>query len=104
MANARIFACVYLVVRQGLCNFASEREKQLKYTAMEIKKSEKASLENKRLLFTEIGLVVALLIVYIGFNWSSRDASVAALEDTTKVLVEEELNLLELRYCSVSSI
>lgn len=58
---------------------------------MEIKKSEKASLENKRLLFTEIGLVVALLIVYIGFNWGSRDASVAALEDTTKVLVEEEM-------------
>lgn len=58
---------------------------------MEIKKSEKASLENKRLLFTEIGLVVALLIVYIGFNWSSRDAQVAALEDTTKVLVEEEM-------------
>jgi protein TonB len=58
---------------------------------MEIKKSEKASLENKRLLFTEIGLVAALLIVYIGFNWSSRDAQVAALEDTTKVLVEEEM-------------
>ena len=58
---------------------------------MEIKKSEKASLENKRLLFTEIGLVVALLIVFIGFNWSSKDASVAALEDTTKVLVEEEM-------------
>ena len=58
---------------------------------MEIKKSEKASLENKRLLFTEIGLVVALLVVFIGFNWSSRDASVAALEDTTKVLVEEEM-------------
>ena len=30
---------------------------------MEIKKSEKASLENKKLLFTEIGLVVALGIV-----------------------------------------
>ena len=58
---------------------------------MEIKKSEKASLENKRLLFTEIGLVVALLIVYIGFNWSSRDAQVAVLEDTTQVLVEEEM-------------
>jgi len=58
---------------------------------MEIKKSPKASLENKRLLFTEIGLVVALLIVYIGFNWSSRDAQVAVLEDTTQVLVEEEM-------------
>ena len=58
---------------------------------MEIKKSEKASLQNKRLLFTEIGLVVALLAVYIGFNWTSKDAQVAALEDTTKVLVEEEM-------------
>ena len=58
---------------------------------MEIKKSEKASLENKKLLFTEIGLVVALGIVYGAFNWSSREAKVAALEDTTQVLVEEEM-------------
>ena len=58
---------------------------------MEIKKSEKASLENKKLLFTEIGLVVALLIVYLGFNWSSKDAQVAVLEDTTQVVVEEEM-------------
>ncbi len=58
---------------------------------MEIKKSAKASLENKRLLFTEIGLVVALLIVYAGFNYSSKDKSVSMLEDTTQVLVEEEM-------------
>ena len=58
---------------------------------MEIKKSENASLENKRLLFTEVGLVVALLIVYLAFNWSSKDAQVAVLEDTTQVLVEEEM-------------
>ena len=58
---------------------------------MEIKKSEKASLENKRLLFTEIGLVAALLVVYLAFNWSTKDASVATLEDTTQVLVEEEM-------------
>lgn len=58
---------------------------------MEIKKSYKASLENKRLLFTEVGLVIALLIVFLAFNWSSRDAKVATLEDTTQVLVEEEM-------------
>jgi len=58
---------------------------------MEIKKSDKASLENKRLLFTEAGLVIALLLVFFAFNWSSRDAKVAALEDTTKALVEEEM-------------
>ena len=58
---------------------------------MEIKKSEKASLENKKLLFTEVGLVVALLIVYLGFNWSSKDAQVAVLEDTTQAVVEVEM-------------
>ena len=58
---------------------------------MEIKKSYKASLENKKLLFTEIGLVIALGVVYGAFNWSSRDAKVAALEDTTQVVIEEEM-------------
>ena len=58
---------------------------------MEIKKSEKASLENKRLLLLEVGLIVALAVVYGAFNYSSKEKSVAALEDTTQVLVEEEM-------------
>ena len=58
---------------------------------MEVKKSPKASLENKKLLFTEIGLVVALGIVYGGFEFSSRDKQVAVLEDTTQVNIEEEI-------------
>ena len=58
---------------------------------MEVKKSPKASLENKKLLLTEVGLVVALAVVYGAFNWSSRDAQVAVLEDTTQVLVEDEM-------------
>ena len=67
------------------------RQKLLKNRVMEVKKSPKASLENKRLLLTEIGLVVALGIVYFAFNFSSREKSVAVLEDTTQVLVEEEM-------------
>ena len=58
---------------------------------MEVKKSPKASLENKKLLFTEIGLVVALGIVYGGFEFSSKEKQVAALEDNTQVNVEEEM-------------
>ena len=57
---------------------------------MEIKKSAKASLENKKLLFTEIGLVLALLVVYGAFNYSSKEAKVAALEDTTEMAEVEE--------------
>lgn len=56
---------------------------------MEIKKSEKANLENKKFMFLEIGLVLSLLIVFVALEWSSKDAKVAVLEDTT-VLVEEE--------------
>ncbi|MBR6931798.1 MAG: energy transducer TonB [Bacteroidales bacterium] len=58
---------------------------------MEIKKSAKASLENKKLLFTEIGLVLALLVVFGAFEYSSKEAKVAALEDTTEMAEVEEM-------------
>ena len=62
---------------------------------MEIKKSEKASLENKKLLFTEIGLVAALLITWGAFEYSSKDAQVAVLEDTTQIDDVEEIVALQ---------
>ena len=57
---------------------------------MEIKKSEKASLENKKLLFVEIGLVIALGITLAAFEWTSTETKVSTLEDTTQVVLEEE--------------
>ena len=62
---------------------------------MEVKKSPKASLENKRLLLLEAGLVIALGIVYLDFNNSSKDDKVATLEYTTQVVVEEEMVAIE---------
>ena len=58
---------------------------------MEIKKSEKANLENKKLLFVEIGLILSLLIVYIAFEWTSKETNTSILEDNTEVLIEEEI-------------
>jgi protein TonB len=58
---------------------------------MEIKKTEKASLENKKLLFVEIGLVVSLAITLFAFEWTSSETETALLEDTTEVLIEEEI-------------
>lgn len=58
---------------------------------MEIKKSEKASLENKRFLFVEIGLVAALLITLAAFEWTSKDKKEAALLADNQELVEEEI-------------
>lgn len=57
---------------------------------MEIKKSEKANLENKKLLFVEIGLVISLLITFIAFNWTSKETTVSTLEAETEIIAEEE--------------
>ena len=58
---------------------------------MEVKKTPKASLENKRALFIEIGLIVALAVVYIAFNWTSKDVQVSTLEAENQVVQEEEI-------------
>ena len=58
---------------------------------MEIKKSEKANLENKKLLFLEVGLIISLLIVYVAFEWTSKETNTSLLEDNTQVLVEEQI-------------
>ena len=58
---------------------------------MEVKKSAKASLGNKRLLFTEIGFVVALLVVYGAFEYSSKDKQTKVLEAEVVAVEEEEL-------------
>ena len=58
---------------------------------MEIKKSAKANLEDKKLLFVEIGLIISLLITYIAFEWTSKETTTSVLEDNTEILVEEEI-------------
>ena len=59
---------------------------------MEIKKTEKASLENKRLIFAELGLVAALLVVFAGFESSTRAKEVAVLQGNT--LIDDEDDIL----------
>ena len=59
---------------------------------METKKSEKASLENKRLIFAEVGLIAALLIVLAGFESSTRAREVALLQDNTAI--DDEYDVL----------
>lgn len=58
---------------------------------MEVKKTEKASLENKRLLFVEIGFVIALLVVWGAFSYSSKEKKVAVLQDTNQEVEVEEM-------------
>jgi len=58
---------------------------------MEIKKSEKASLENKKLLFVEIGFVFALLVVWGAFSYTSKDKKVAVFDEVSQEVDVEEM-------------
>ncbi len=57
---------------------------------MELKKSPKADLENKKGLFLEIGLVISLLVMIGAFAWNQKEKVVEIL-DLGTVEVEEEI-------------
>ena len=63
---------------------------------MEIKKTEKASLENKRLIFAELGLIAALLVVFAGFESSTRAKEVALLQVNTVIDDEDDIMAIPL--------
>ncbi len=56
-----------------------------------VKKTKRADLKNKRLLFLEIGLILALVAVYFAFEWTTAETKVSILEDTTEIQIEEEI-------------
>jgi len=58
---------------------------------MEVKKSEKANLENKRVLFVEIGFIIALLLVWGCFSYSSKDKKSSSLMADNQEIIEEEI-------------
>ncbi|MDP3446316.1 MAG: energy transducer TonB [Ignavibacteria bacterium] len=53
---------------------------------MEIKKSQKADLESKKVLFRQIGLIVALAIVFFAFEYKNYDKRTL---DLTQRIVED---------------
>lgn len=57
---------------------------------MEIKKSPKANLENKKLLFLEIGLIISLAVVYFAFEWTTKEKQTVEAFEETQVIVETE--------------
>ena len=58
---------------------------------METKKSPKASLENKRVIFMELGLILSLLAVFGAFSYSTAVRQTTALLDTAQVIEVEEM-------------
>lgn len=58
---------------------------------MELKKSEKANLETKRMVFIEYGLVVVLAALLLAFEWGTALQENTMLEYTDDAIAEEEI-------------
>ena len=58
---------------------------------MEEKKSPKANLENKKLMFTQIGLIISLALAWVVFEIKSYDKRELADVGRTVEVVEEEM-------------
>jgi len=61
---------------------------------MDIKKSSKASLEDKKTFFLLIGFVMVLSLVYIGLEWTKSEVTVYEITDN-EFLVEDELDVIQ---------
>ena len=57
---------------------------------MELKKNEKANLENKKSLFLQIGLIIALIICIGAMEWTSGQKKDSAFAGMTEEAIEEE--------------
>ena len=58
---------------------------------METKKTTRASLENKRIVFLELGLIASLLAVIGAFSYSTAVRKAPTLQDTVQLVDIEEI-------------
>lgn len=58
---------------------------------MELKKSPKADLENKRIIFRQIGLVIGLAVMLVAFEWKSYEKTVVDISSRQVEDVTEEI-------------
>jgi protein TonB len=57
---------------------------------MEPKKTEKANLENKKSLFLQAGLIIALIVCIVALEWTSGQKRDSAFDGMTEEAIEEE--------------
>ncbi|ADV45232.1 energy transducer TonB [Bacteroides helcogenes] len=58
---------------------------------MEIKKSPKADLENKKSTWMLIGYVIVLAFMFVAFEWTKRDVKIDMSQAVADVVFEEEI-------------
>ena len=60
---------------------------------MEIKKSSKASLEKGQSLAFLMGMVIGLAILFVGFEWGTKEEQVVTQSGIVDILAEEEIEI-----------
>ncbi|MGI6319393.1 MAG: energy transducer TonB [Bacteroidales bacterium] len=58
------------------------------------KKTERANLENKKSIYFQFGLVVAMALVFLGFEWKSYER-VIEIEEVVQTEVIEEIEIIQ---------
>ncbi|MCE1155275.1 MAG: energy transducer TonB [Bacteroidales bacterium] len=61
---------------------------------MDVKKSPKASLEDKKSIYLLMGFVAVLSLLYIGFEWTQHEVTIYE-STTTEVIEEEEIEIIQ---------
>lgn len=61
---------------------------------MDVKKSPKASLEDKKSIYLLMGFVAVLSLLYIGFEWTKHEVTIYE-DTTTEVIEEEEIEIIQ---------
>ena len=58
---------------------------------MDVKKAPKANLENKRMTFVLMGVILALGLFYVAFEWTEQEITVYQVENNMEAMFEEEI-------------
>ncbi len=58
---------------------------------MLLKKSNKANLENRRSIFLQIGLIIALILILVAFEWTSSTSQVQTFEINYGFSIDEDI-------------
>jgi protein TonB len=58
---------------------------------MEVKKSPKADLSKKVVMFRELGLIITLAVIFVAFEFKSKEKAESVFEEQAVVEIEEEI-------------
>ena len=93
MSMMTLVGCSGLVTGSGNVE-KDEAKSDATLESMEIKKSPKADLERGKTLSVLMGFVVGLAVLFVGFEWSTRDVMVVQESDgVADIIAEEEVEI-----------